>query len=222
MKYHYVNGAPVNFEYNKYVGNPNYEMLPPVINLITPKVAYGDVSTPIQEICEQFQTKCSIDSFIAFDEFKKLTSKAEKAFLVYVGKNSGSVFGLENANVQHVHKHFHYPRMDEIHSGNYMSDSRRTITAVIPINVPDPVTEMVCWITFEYDFSGAKNINTTHHKQAQWINENLIIDENAMQKISLPESGQYLILDFDSSHNLHWIENAEGSNNEYICLVLDI
>lgn len=226
MKYHYVNGPPVNFEYNKYVGNPDYEMMPPVINMVVPKIE-GDekISIPIETVCDLYQTKFNIDSAAALEEFKRLTSEVDKAFLVYVGKNSGSVFDLENGQVhkhRHVHKHFHYPRMDRIHYGNYLANTRRTVTAVIPINISDPVTEMVCWIPFEYDFLSTPNTEPGHHKQAQWIKDNLTIDEHAMQKVRLPEAGQYLILDFDSAHNLHWIANAEGSNNEYICLVLDV
>lgn len=226
MKYHYVDGPPVNFEYSKYVGNPEYEMLPPVINMIIPKTSVGEgVSTPIDTVCDLYQTKFSIDSTAVFDEFKKLTSETDKAFLVYVGKNSGSKFDLENGQAykhRHVHKHFHYPRMDDIHSGNYLSSDRRTVTAIIPISVIDPITEIVCWIPFEYDFLSTKNTQAGHDKQAQWIKENLMIDDSKTQHVKLPESGQYLILDFDSAHNLHWIENAEGSNNEYICLVLDM
>jgi hypothetical protein len=219
MKYHYIEGPTVNFEYTKYLGNPNYPVLPPVLGMINPIIVNGkELSVSIDVICEQFRTKFDIDSNIALDELKRLTPDSTKAFLVYLGKNNHSSF---DTSIGHLHKHFHPPMLDDVGQGNYLSNHRRTVTVVIPISVPDPVTENFCWTEFEFDFLSFWQPLHNFFGQSQWIADNLKIDESKTQKIKLPDSGQYLVLDFDSSHNLHWIENEQGSSNEYICLILD-
>lgn len=220
MHYHYIDGPTVNFKYVNYLGNPDYPVLPPVLGMVNPDIVDGkEISTPIDTICEQFRTKFDIDSTIALDELKKLTSKSAKAFLVYLGKDSHSSFDNSGG---HLHKHFHPPTLDDVGQGNYMSNHRRTVTVVIPIRIADTVTESFCWTPFDFDFLSFWQPPHDLFGQPKWIAENLTIDDSKTQKIKLPKSGQYLVLDFDSAHNLHWIENDEGSNNEYICLILDI
>ena len=53
------------------------------------------------------------------------------------------------------------------------------------------------------------------------LNEDEVSHEQ-VTKIDMPKLGTYLILDFISSHTLHWVENLQSTNNEFIFLVQDI
>jgi hypothetical protein len=216
MQYYYIDGPIVEFDYRKYVNNPNYRSDPPILGMLNPKVEDNkEVATSTEEIIALYQSTFDLDATIAFDEVKKLTTEADRAFIVYVTKENDAYIDTSRG---HIHKHFHHPRYALDEERRYIANERRTVSVIIPIKIVDPVTEMLRWTDFEFDFTTSKH----ERNQIKWIADNLKIDETNIQEVKMPDSGQYLILDFASSHNMHWIENAPGSNNEYLCLILDI
>jgi hypothetical protein len=172
------------------------------------------VQHPIEQAIDSYKTEYRIDSSEAFTELRKMSPAITRSFiLAFLGKEFNQIY--RNG---FVHKHFHPPATNK--NNVYDLAHRRTITAVIPTKLVEPVTEQVCMQKFDYDFIGKTPIYNVY-QDVNWQNENLKISPN-IERIDMPKPGQYLILDFISSHTLHWVENSHSTNNEFIFLVQDI
>lgn len=215
--FYYVDGPTLpNFNYYDYVGDEKVIADEFLMQNTWVMRNDGQVTVyPIEVAFDAYKEQYGIDTDIAFNEMKKLSDVITRSFIVaFVGK----VFNNTYKN-GYIHKHFHAPPTDE--NNVYASPGyRRTITAVIPTKIVDPVTEQVCLQQFDYDFVGKTPIYNSYQNR-EWQEQNLDISTD-IAKIKLPNPGQYLILDFTSSHTLHWIENNFNTRNEFICLVQDI
>lgn len=217
MQYYYVDGPMIEFDYDMYVRSPDHYSAPPILAMLNPVVKDGkEVATPIEEIIELYRKKFDLNVPVAYDEVRKLVTEADRAFIVYVTKSND---GYIDTSRGHIHPHFHPPRYALDEERKYISNERRTVSIVIPTKIVDPITEILRWTEFEFDFTTSKHAKVDKEK---WIEDNLTIDYTNVQEIKMPEPGQYLILDFDSAHTLHWIKNDQGSKNEYLCMILDI
>jgi hypothetical protein len=213
---YYVDGPEITgFNFDDYAGNNNVSADQFLMQNTWLKKENGSpIQYPIELAFESYRAQYGIDSPAAFNELQKLSPLISRSFiLAFLGKEFN-----ERYITGHVHKHFHPPTTNK--NNVYELPHRRTITAVIPTKLVDPVTEQVCMQKFDYDFIGKTPIYNVY-QDVNWQNKNLKISPN-IERIDMPKPGQYLILDFISSHTLHWVENSHSTNNEFIFLVQDI
>lgn len=215
--FHYIDGPVLtDFNYYDYLGSKKVSPDEFLMQNTWIMRDNGQVKLyPIDLAFDAFKDQYGVNAELAFDELKSLSGVITRSFIVaFIGKAFNDTY--RNG---YIHKHFHPPATGE---GNlYASPGyRRTLTAVIPTKIVDPVTEKVCLQSFNYDFIGKSPVYNAYQNK-EWQDANLDISPN-VEKIDLPQAGQYLILDFPSSHTLHWVENSLNTENEFIFLVHDI
>ena len=213
---YYVDGPMLtDFSFNRYVDSDRVSVDQFLMQNTWVKRDNGTpIQYPIEQAFEEYKRLYEIDAPNAFIELHKLSPLISRSFvLAFLGKEFN-----ERYRSGYVHKHFHPPAANA--NNVYELSTRRTITAVIPTKIVDPVSEQVCLQKFEYDFVGKSPIYNAY-QDSDWQEQNLLLDD-MIEKIDMPKPGQYLILDFVSSHTLHWVENNSNTNNEFIFLVQDI
>jgi hypothetical protein len=215
--FYYIDGPVIpSFNFNDYVGSNKVSVEQFLMqNTWVQKENGAAVQYSIEQAFDSYKTLYGIDSSEAFSELKKLSPVITRSFiLAFLGKE----FNQKYRN-GFVHKHFHAPEPDS--NNVYVEPGiRRTITVAIPTKIIDEVTEQVCWQEFDYDFVGKTPIYNGY-QNVEWQQENLALHDT-VTKIDMPKPGQYLVLDFIASHTLHWVENSQSTNNEFIFLVQDI
>lgn len=170
---------------------------------------FSETGELITDTAEQLLVKCkdvlNVEMPTAFAEIGNKMPAIARFIVVYIGKAS---------NYQAM-RHFHMNRPTA--SGNWSNEDMRTVTIVIPYKTVAPVTETVKMQWIEYSPEKEKELRLSLIKNMFLYYE----DEGApIQEIKMPEPGQYLVLDFNSSKCLHWVENNDNQN-EYICLVAE-
>lgn len=162
---------------------------------------------------QMFAERVNFKNDLAFSATKTYLQEANRSLLVYVGKGKKNIVWPGDGK---VHKHFHTPRCD--HNGKYLGP-RMTATVIIPINIIDPVTEVVCFAEqdIQYDDINIREL-MLGWEQALELAE-IYNDTSNVTKIKFPELGKYLVFYFDSSKYLHWTE--ADTRNEFVCLVHD-
>lgn len=138
----------------------------------------------------------------AFDAIDKHQDGIDTFFMVLL--NEDSKYRAE--------KHFHTRNpLDR-------SKDRRAVTVVIPYKIVEPVNE---YVKFQYVDS---TIDKKSGLDINLVRDNILRTEEdpelPIQSIKMPDVGQYLVIDFNSTKCLHWVEN-NGSKNEYICLITE-
>ena len=215
---YYIDGNPIeSFDFYELADQPGVapeQFL--IMNTWNQRVNGSIVSYDIDDAFSSYKKKFNIDAPSSFAELKALSPLIVRSFIVYY---RGQAFNQRYASGNESHKHFHPPAagpdMRFVAPG-----TRRTITAVLPIRIVEPVTEMVCLQQFEFDFVG-KEPHPNSYQDPSWQKQNLT-EVGEVIKIPMPPMGSHLILDFVSSHTLHWVENNSNTNNEFIFLVQDI
>ena len=215
MKYRYHEGPKINFSYDS-LNNPlhiwpddcadkDYSPLHVLAGWywqiqLGRKVSIDEAAT---DVLGQFDLSAAID--IAKNEWK-VSEIAESAGVVFTG--NGTQFGSMKKMIPHVHapiKEFDYKKCPNL-------------TVIVPISVTEPVTDEICFnhhsnVPWEqYDFN-----NLTFDDWREMA-DNLSV-EGEVTRIKLPEMGQYLVVEFDGSHDYHWVDNI--SNNHYLYLILE-
>lgn len=90
--------------------------------------------------------------------------------------------------------------------------TKRTVTLIAPIRIVEEITETVCF-NYHPELDQVES-------QEEWIRNCLNTKvEGEVIKCKFPDIGEYLILDFDSTHYLHWVEGI--TNNHYLIFVFD-
>jgi hypothetical protein len=215
--FYYIDGPVLpSFNFNDYIGSDKVSVEQFLMqNTWVQKENGVAVQYAIEQAFDSYKTTYGIDSPESFTELKKLSPVITRSFiLAFLGKEFNQTY--RNG---FVHKHFHGPETDS--NNVYIEPGiRRTITIAIPTKVVDEVTEQVCWQEFDYNFVGKTPIYNGY-QNIEWQQENLSL-HNHVTKIDMPKPGQYLVMDFIASHTLHWVENSQSTNNEFIFLVQDI
>lgn len=216
LSFYYIEGNPLyEFDYERYRTDPNIQSDELLILASGRKFNEEGLEAPydIEEAFECYRQRLGINLPVAFDELRKLSTVTSLSFVAFVGKKSNK---FKN-NFGYVHKHFHPPATDI--NLKYISGSRRTTTIVVPTKVSNEVNEVLCMQQFEYDFTANDYIAFAYETES-WLNQLPKVGD--VIRIRMPNQGEYLVLDFESSHMIHWIENSLDSKNEFICLVNDI
>lgn len=157
-------------------------------------------------LIDQFKEYTSIDVPNAYAELKKRMPRAKRSGIAYIN---------EYANYE-VSKHFH--GMLKSSKSLELIDTLRTVTVIIPYKITAPIQETVSFQHLEYSKEKEKELQLDLYKllAIEWEPDpNLPITTAKM-----PEPGQYLILDFNSTKCLHWVDN-KFNQNEYVCFLVE-
>lgn len=104
-------------------------------------------------------------------------------------------------------KHVHSSLTD---SNNVEYDSK-TVTVVVPTKIVDELATTAC-------FNYQEHMPCINVLGTGGFSDDVV---GNVQYIDLPKEGQYLILNFNSTKTLHWVENVTGSKNEYLCITME-
>lgn len=138
----------------------------------------------------------------AFKAVEERMEKMDRFAMIIINEDSNYVAG--------AHLHARNP-LDR-------SKDMRTVTVVLPYKIVEPVDTYVKfqYIDYDIDKTSGHDISLTRdyflHTEPD--------PDLPTQDIKLPDVGQYLIIDFNGTECLHWVENS-GSKNEYICLLFE-
>jgi len=134
------------------------------------------------------------------EAFNQIRLKCMNQFIL----NTMLILLHQNANVMcAAPAHRHGGRRKE--NATELFDSMRCVTVVIPTNTYGPSTSYF-WANYQDE--------VPHDPTDQTI-------KGHIQKIKMPDPGQYLILDFDSVKTLHGVDNSLGNKNEFLCLMAE-
>lgn len=165
-------------------------------------------SEPIHVSIDEIENRCKLAGVYvpkAFEEIKKHMPEVARFIAVGVGDWSG----------YNVIPHFHSPILKG--DGSYNRDCR-TITVVIPMNHSVPVEEDFIAQYVEYSKEQEEELQLGLIKEFYLYYKD---DSFSKTTVKMPAPGQYLVLDFNSSKILHWLENNNRTKNEYLCLVAE-
>lgn len=173
-----------------------------------PYVGWLDNSTKPISITEIQSIMANRFSLFAPKMFEALSARIDYVYgsmAVMVGEGSKYV----------SHKHFH-PRAYD--STGERSVDCRTVTVVVPHKINGPVTEKVCFNPQTFTPEQEKALRWIKHTHAEYEEV-----KGEVFSIKLPDEGQYLIFDFNSSSVLHWTEQTDRtSRNEFLCLLFQL
>lgn len=213
--YYYVSGQSLpSFEYSRYVNDPNIIADDLLIQITPPLFVDGkETQYDIERSFDFYRSMCGIDLPIAFNELRKLSPMIARSFIAFVGESSNR---FDNTH-GYVHKHFHPPARNL--EFKYIANTRRTTTVVVPTKLRNEVSEVLCVQRYDFEFKGKDYVPYSYQRE-DWFERFPKVGE--VERIRMPNEGEYLVLDFESSHLVHWIENSLDSKNEFICLVNDL
>lgn len=216
LRFYYIEGKPLyEFDYQRYASDP--KILSDELLILASGRKFNDkgleTQYDIEEAFDEYRNLLGINLPTAFEELRKLSPVTSMSFVAFVGKRSNK---FEN-KFGYVHKHFHPPATDI--NLKYISGNRRTTTVVVPTKLANEVNEILCMQQIDYDFMANDYVAFAYETES-WIDQ--LPKTSDVIKIRMPSEGEYLVLDFESSHMVHWIENSLDSANEFICLVNDI
>jgi hypothetical protein len=206
---YYIEGrAFPEFDYDRLFRNPSLSADDLLAGIYFPNQA-----SDIENSFDIYRNVCGIDLPDAFQELKNISPIVSSSFLVFVGKSANRF----NNTFGYIHKHIHPPEVSK--DLKYISPSRRSTTVIVPTKIKNSISETLCIQKVEYDFYGKDYIARSYQTE-EWLSALPKVGDEI--RIRMPSEGEYLVLDFESSHTLHWIENEMDSENEFICLVNDI
>ena len=133
----------------------------------------------------------------------------------YVGQGAGVVFtgnGTALGPMKNMMPHVHPPVK------TYRYKKCPTITVVVPVKIVEPVTEYFCFNHQENVPWDQFDLSTVTSVEWFKIAKDYNLSDD-VTRIKLPDAGEYLVVEFDSSRDFHWIENI--SNNHYMFFVID-
>ena len=214
MKYSYHKGPVVNLDYSLLENpmeiwpiehNANYSPLSVIAGWYWPSTCGGKVSLKDvrNDITAKFELDHAID--IVLNDWG-IEYIGEAVGVVFTG--NGTVLGPMTRMIPHVHapvKEYNYEKCPNL-------------TVIVPVKIVEPVTEEFCvkhydyvpWDQFEYD-------KITHD---DWFKVREGLDtEGEVERIKLPDAGEYLVVEFEGSRDLHWVDNI--SNNHYLYFILE-
>lgn len=151
-------------------------------------------------LCEQIKKDTSVDITDILPNLENDLDKVNAVYIIFINEEGG----------YQSPKHFHAPVVDA--NGNVLDDTRTT-TIIIPIKIVDDKKTSVC-----FNYQESPKIPSTLFLSSGWFSETV---NGYTQSIEMPSAGQYLIIDFNSSKTLHWVENETGSKNEYLCIAIE-
>ena len=219
INYYYIDhtDAVPNFDYLKYEQDPSIITINDMMVFLTPARFSNDgneIEYPIQECFDACVAQCGFELPNAFSELEKLSPKIIKSFIGYSATSSNKF----KKSYGYILKHIHPPRMNS--DRIFLEPGiRKTRTIVIPIKIVNDISETVLVQPVEYDYVG-KTCDMQNFVSEDWLDS--LPKAGELIKIPMPSLGQYLVLDFVSSHAVHWVENDSESQNEFIYLVTEI
>ena len=167
-----------------------------------------DTSTspiPLIELQNIMSDKFSVSAPKMFEELSKRIEYVYGSMAVMVGEGSKYV----------AHKHFH-PRA--YNSTGELSADCRTVTVVVPYKITGPVTEKICFNPQTFTPDQERELRWIKHTHSEYTDV-----KGEVFEIKMPDAGQYLIFDFNSSSVLHWTEQEDkSSTNEFLCLLFQL
>lgn len=209
LNYYYIQGPKfTDFDYDRLFHNPKLFADDLLVGIYFPKER-----SAIEGSFKVYKDVCGVDLPEAFNELQFLSPVIASSFLVFAGKDSNRF----NNTFGYIHKHVHPPMLGV--DRKYIEPTRRTTTAVVPTKIVGSVSETLCVQQIDYEFLGKDYVNGSY-QNAEWLESLPTVGD--VIRIRMPNEGEYLMLDFQSSHMLHWIENDMDSENEFICLVNDL
>lgn len=112
--------------------------------------------------------------------------------------------GTKLRNKEKTFKHIHPP----IDGSNTM-----TFTIIAPIEINEPITETLCL--------NEQTIRECEYESHEdWLTSSCDLGaEGEVVKIKYPDAGNILVVNFDSSKNVHWVEGI--TTNKYLILIVD-
>ncbi len=159
---------------------------------------------PIPTLEQWVEQRSQFSAPIAFREIEKIHSKGVNRFAIsHVGK----------LTEYKAYGHFHPCIKNQDGSNNREC---HTVVVIIPINHTQPATEKV--------FFNHQDMLTAEEERIVDLVRNIASPyetiRNNVLEVCMPSMGEYLIVEFQGSRCLHWLENY-GTENEYICLIAE-
>lgn len=213
MNYQYYRGSPVTFNYDfldtaKLWPNPSPNGTDP---LVVVKGWYWPLEQGKKVSLKEVRDEITAE--IDFNE--ALDIILNKCSVEYIGEAVGVAFTGNGTSLGPMKKMFPH-----VHAPVKECDYKKcpNLTVVIPIKITEPITDEIC-------FSKQTNVpwdtvdlpNVTDDDWLRVANQ-LTITEN-VERIKLPNEGEYLVVEFEGSTDLHWVDNI--SNNHYLYLILE-
>lgn len=162
----------------------------------------GKLTTFDSDGIDELVDKIGIHAPIALEHIKKALPKLTKFWLNYLDESCNfSLF---------PHCHCVLTNKD----GSYDHDPR-TVTVVIPTRHTVPVTETMKFTLSNYSLADKEKLHIDHIDVNYYGYRHDI--EGEVIEVRLPSPGEYLVLDFNSHHYYHWIDNSNP--NEYLLLI---
>jgi len=160
---------------------------------------------PVEYIADVYRSRYGIDVPYVFDTIKSITDFASRSFIVYTREKSP------------VRKHIHPPVLDS--KGKYVRD-RRTISFGIPSTIVEPVTDLLYFYESNFDFAGYDH-SVLSPDEKLLLHDNIIDAATVpVETIPFPDSGQCLVLDFNSTNTVHWVDHH--TKNDYFFIVYEL
>lgn len=160
---------------------------------------------PVEYIADVYRSHYGIDVPYIFETIKTITDFAARSFIVYT------------RNGAPVRKHIHPPVLDR--SGKYIRD-RRSVTFGIPSTLVQPVTDVLYFFESDFDFTGYDH-SKLNPEEKLLLHDNIIDAAKVPTEIiPFPDQGKCLVLDFNSTNTVHWVDHH--TKNEYIFIVYEL
>lgn len=219
VNHYYIdhNDEVPKFDYLRYEQDPSIITINDMMVYLTPSRFSEDgneIEYSVKECFEACVSQCGFELPTAFAELEKLSPKIIKSFIGYSAISSNKF----KKSYGYVLKHIHPPKMNA--SRVFLEPGiRKTRTIVIPIKIVNEISEAVLVQPIHYDYVGTTS-DMQKFVSEEWLDA--LPKNGELIRIPMPSFGQYLVLDFISSHAVHWVENDSDSENEFIYLVTEI
>lgn len=162
------------------------------------------IEITIPDLEQRVKENSGLSCPTAFREIQKVhTSGIDRLGISHIGK-------LTN---YHLHHHFHPPIKNK--DGTYNRDCH-SVVVIIPMTHNDPVTETVFLNHQEFVSMEEEHIISLCRETASPYTTL----RGNVTSVLMPSPGEYLVLEFNGSRCLHWLENY-GTKNEYLCLLAE-
>jgi hypothetical protein len=104
-------------------------------------------------------------------------------------------------------------------SGKYIRD-RRTISFGIPSILVEPAIDTIYFYESKFDFTGYDHSMLNADEKLALHDDIINNVDDPKDIIPFPDSGQCLVLDFNSTNTVHWANHH--TRNEYFFIVYEL
>ena len=156
-------------------------------------------ATEIASMCEDVT---GIKSDVVFNEIEKHLPKVGRLLIAY----------MLNGSAHHFHSQI---RND---GGAGYRDSK-TVTIVIPTKRVEDTVDLLNFEYQEFTDQESANINLPI-LQMLYSPYDIVQNTDNIVSVELPTMDQYLVVQFNSTKCLHWVNS--GTRNQYLCIVAEI